>query len=481
MKVNDFHKFYSSVEQKQSEFRGFIMKQEAGTQVVDNEYFDLNSNIKEEDLADTAGEADECSESEQLNLLCEIDCDSKDKNETCLRSEQNTVEIGKASAGRPVRKRKKCVQQKATSKKRMRRENTEEVETAEKLNSNGRLKEIKSKDEDDEVVKKYIQMNCEVCSYVSEDYPILQKHFREHHAQIKAYVRCCNKKLFYRLDIVQHAYKHDNPEFFKCETCQKIFSEKSTLSRHLLAVHGTEEDLKFHCIQCPKKFARQKLLNWHLNSHVPMEERTFICDQCPNSRFASQDLLKYHIGSRHRREANVCHVCAKKIRDKASFERHVSSHFEGVGPKLKCLLDGCDHWLKDENNLRRHMRLHTAKQKILTCDTCGRDCKDKSALNNHKRRVHSSEIFICGVCQKTFKRALYLREHMAQHTGEFLYKCPFCTRTFNSAANMHAHKKKMHPVEWDMWRKTNNASSLQEFSRQQKSVSSESLQNQSST
>lgn len=37
---------------------------------------------------------------------------------------------------------------------------------------------------------------------------------------------------------------------------------------------------------------------------------------------------------------------------------------------------------------------------------------------------------------------------MATHTGIDLYQCQFCTRTFKSHANMHNHKKKMHPNEW---------------------------------
>lgn len=41
-----------------------------------------------------------------------------------------------------------------------------------------------------------------------------------------------------------------------------------------------------------------------------------------------------------------------------------------------------------------------------------------------------------------------MQEHMATHTGIDLYSCQFCARTFKSHANMHNHKKKMHPNEW---------------------------------
>lgn len=38
---------------------------------------------------------------------------------------------------------------------------------------------------------------------------------------------------------------------------------------------------------------------------------------------------------------------------------------------------------------------------------------------------------------------------MATHTGNDLYKCPWCPKTFNSNGNMHNHRKKVHPKEWE--------------------------------
>lgn len=78
----------------------------------------------------------------------------------------------------------------------------------------------------------------------------------------------------------------------------------------------------------------------------------------------------------------------------------------------------------------------------------------RSAMLSHKRYVHGTEkSYECGICRKSFKKQLSLREHMTTHTGEVLYRCPHCPKTFNSNANMHAHRKKIHPREFEQTRK----------------------------
>ncbi|TMW40666.1 hypothetical protein DOY81_014103 [Sarcophaga bullata] len=155
----------------------------------------------------------------------------------------------------------------------------------------------------------------------------------------------------------------------------------------------------------------------------------------------------------HRREINICQVCAKEIKDKKSFEKHVRSHFEDSGPRLKCPIENCESWLKDEDNLKTHIQRYHIDDKTYKCPDCDKVCQNRRSLSSHKHYFHSKEVFRCEQCDKTFKKALTLKEHMTQHTGETLYNCPFCTRTFNSNANMHSHKKKQHPLEWEEQRK----------------------------
>ncbi|XP_023158553.1 transcription factor grauzone-like isoform X2 [Ceratitis capitata] len=479
LKVSDFHQFYLTVEQAHSLLNGIDVKHETVTMVINTVDFVQESiQIKEESL-EFLHNAEQIEEVVNPLYEAEMDTSKNEDSENEVKLDEVKEETivtkpdsdnSKVTSAKRKYVRKKTNAPKKVAKKEVEEDDKDSEEDDYEPEKPRRVKVITSSPQDDEMVKKHIPMGCDLCTFVGEDYIDMSKHFRLQHPNIKPYIRCCNRKLNKRFKVVQHAYKHEDPEFFKCQDCQKVFADRYTLKYHRNAAHAPEEDLHFACDQCPKKFARKYLLELHVPSHVPMEERSFICDQCPNSRFASNHLLKIHISMRHRRATNVCHVCAKEIRDRASFEKHVRLHFEDSGPRVKCPRPDCDSWLKDEENLRQHMRRHNDEGLTFKCEECGRTCKNRRALRSHILYVHSKEVFTCEECNKTFKKAITLREHMAQHTGESLYKCPFCTRTFNSNANMHSHKKKMHPAEWDIWRKTKQGSSQRLISKQQTSL-----------
>lgn len=112
---------------------------------------------------------------------------------------------------------------------------------------------------------------------------------------------------------------------------------------------------------------------------------------------------------RHTRATNVCHVCAKEIRDKQAFEKHVRLHFEDSGPRIKCPHSDCDSWLKDKDNLKQHLRRHNDAGKSFICKHCNRACKNRRSLTSHINYVHGNETFSCEECNKTFKKAITLR------------------------------------------------------------------------
>lgn len=122
--------------------------------------------------------------------------------------------------------------------------------------------------------------------------------------------------------------------------------------------------------------------------------------------------------NRHNKATNICHVCAKEIYDNNSFEKHVRQHFETGGPKVKCPRDDCNSWLKDEYNLKLHLRrYHDPRQ--YECPECGRLCKNRHALSGHIYSTHSKKVFTCEACNKGFKSQQSLK----------VYKCcrSFCT------------------------------------------------------
>ncbi|XP_005179367.1 transcription factor grauzone [Musca domestica] len=347
----------------------------------------------------------------------------------------------------------------AKTERRKRKPKTSTKQTTDAVKKKRKVQYRFDHNHTEEMIQKHIPMGCNLCVFVGKSFADIVGHFKVCHPKTRPYIMCCDKKFTKRFYVAQHALKHEDPNCFKCNECNKSFTTTCGLRTHNLNYHAPEEERTYACDLCPKKFARQNLLELHKPSHIPREQWQFFCDKCPGPKaFASLYLLNVHTSMQHKRAKHVCHVCAKEIRDKHSFEKHVRLHFEQSGPRVPCPYPDCDSWLKDEDNLKQHLKRHNPEGIIYKCPECDKVVKNRRALTNHKRYSHSNATFQCEQCDKTFKKAISLREHMTQHTGETLYKCPFCPRTFNSNANMHAHKKRAHPIEWEEWRRNKTGS-----------------------
>lgn len=157
-------------------------------------------------------------------------------------------------------------------------------------------------DENNKRLLSYVQMKCDVCSddRAFESFSEIQTHFMDRHHQT-GYIICCNRK-FRRIGrVLQHCTWHDNPEAFKCDTCNKCFQDNVCLRDHITSMHIPADERRFQCDQCNRLFAKQHLLNTHLKmKHTVKEERPFVCSEgeC-NQRFVLPAYLRLHIEKVH--------------------------------------------------------------------------------------------------------------------------------------------------------------------------------------
>ncbi|XP_058448248.1 uncharacterized protein LOC131428359 [Malaya genurostris] len=298
--------------------------------------------------------------------------------------------------------------------------------------------------EEDKIIRTHVQYTCEECVAISPTFTSFQKHVKDTHGT-KAFIVCCGRRYYKKVNLLEHVLQLDNPDLFKCDICFKSFINNHGVRRHKQQMHLPDDIKIYSCNRCPKRFAKQNHLSVHLKGHENLDNETAKCSEC-DKPFPSEALLKTHVKIRHTRPTDyICDVCAKGFYSKTEFLRHKKEH-ELSPAALRVQCDICRLWFRSRIHLNDHKRRH--KQPPVTCDLCGHTSPNKKALASHKRLRHGESSLICQECGKTFKRPITLREHMASHTGDALYSCSFCDRTFNSSANMFSHRKKMHPREW---------------------------------
>lgn len=227
------------------------------------------------------------------------DDDDEDANDGDGDDENNSSDTSSTDVRE---KKKRCKTSRSTKSFRDSKQKAKASRQSRKYTKKISFTTVNVLDEDNKRLLSYVQMKCDVCSdnRVFDSFSEIQTHFMDTHNQT-GYIMCCNRK-FRRIGrVLQHCTWHDNPEAFKCDTCNKCFQDNVCLRDHITSMHIPVDERRFQCDQCSRLFAKQHLLNTHLKmKHTVKEERPFVCTEgeC-NQRFVLPAYLRLHIEKVH--------------------------------------------------------------------------------------------------------------------------------------------------------------------------------------
>ena len=162
------------------------------------------------------------------------------------------------------------------------------------------------------------------------------------------------------------------------------------------------QDRVYKCDNCGKSFQYKYLLSTH-QRRQHQNTHPHICPQCGNV-FSSLPSLTNHIRNVHQERKLSCDICGKKCKDNFALKRHVQSHEKSTTPCPKCSRECKD---MDKHALRCSS---IAKPKAYTCEICNKKFVAKAYLRQHLKNKHDPKDHFC-VCGKSFQYPFSLKRH----------------------------------------------------------------------
>lgn len=87
---------------------------------------------------------------------------------------------------------------------------------------------------DDEKIRQFAQMSCDLCSRPLNGMSEARLHFRHDHNNIPAYIICCGRQFKQRNRLLDHVNTMHLNLTYQCTFCEKHFDSKGYLMRHLI-------------------------------------------------------------------------------------------------------------------------------------------------------------------------------------------------------------------------------------------------------
>ena len=210
--------------------------------------------------------------------------------------------------------------------------------------------------------------------------------------------------------LTTHLTVHGIGERLKCDQCDKDYSRKAELRRHIEWQHTLA--IQIPCTICKKTFARKLHLKNHMKIHNP---KTIPCDKC-SKMFGTAGGLNLHKRTVHIFKSFKCYQCNNKYKTLSALNIHIRTVH--IQEKFSCNL--CDHVATKMSNLKVHKESIHEEKKHWFCKACSYSCYAKFAFIIHMR-IHTGEKpFQCNKCLSRFRQIHNLRRHKDNCTSLLL-------------------------------------------------------------
>ncbi|KAK3929091.1 Zinc finger and BTB domain-containing protein 17 [Frankliniella fusca] len=223
-------------------------------------------------------------------------------------------------------------------------------------------------------------------------------------------------------------------EKVKCPRCDKMFSKKNNLYRHIRNFHkgdGLEEtnqvlpesEMPISCPVCSKGFNTFGGVNRHIRRYHAYEfdpefyssDDMIPCKLC-EMRFRTEDALSKHLKDFHHVAGVVANIGIEGLKE---------DYFE---------CDVCNLRIKDPSELRKHIGLEHGKFDFPV-----------EILSDNEDNEETNRIFNCDECRSFFRTEQEWRTHIKEVHNAFPDSCcRRCGKIFNTYHDLKFHFKDVH-------------------------------------
>ena len=305
---------------------------------------------------------------------------------------------------------------------------------------------------------------CLHCERIFNSKESLKYHIKSVHEGFKAPCDICGKQ-FTITYLKSHQEKCGKPKRkakFTCEFCRRKYNDEETLQNHLKTCsvltcelclakfpeekypkHRTicklieviQED-SFQCKACNKNFSRKDNITRHIES-VHLKLRNHLCSDC-GKEFSEKAALVRHVSMQHGNVRYPCHLCDKSY----GLEKDLKSHIKVMHENLSYTCTICNKAFSQKSNLDKHiLEIHEGKK--VKCEFCEKQLSSTS-MKRHIEVVHHGIKYPCKLCNGAFSN---LTKHMNEkhnRDGNGFNQCPKCSKIFSRKENLNRHILEVH-------------------------------------